>query len=227
MSSIRIPTKSIKLEPCDRPHKVHQSLPNFRKAFFSSIDGSSVSGINAIYPIEGIKLSDKNPFDEIYATEVMVLGIGNILFSDEGFGIRVVESLQERYTFSENILVVDGGVLGINLLGVISKADHLIVVDAIRHKGKPGDLYRLEGDAIPQRIRSKNSLHQVDFLEALTLCQALDKVPETVILGVEPLDIETMSTELTSATQTRVDSVIDMVLDEVERLGGSYRTKTG
>ena len=157
----------------------------------------------------------------------MVLGIGNILFSDEGFGIRVVESLQERYTFSENILVVDGGVLGINLLGVISKPDHLIVVDAIRHKGKPGDLYRLEGDAIPQRIRSKNSLHQVDFLEALTLCQALDKVPETVILGVEPFDIETLSTDLTSATQSRVDSVIDMVLDEVERLGGSYRTKTG
>jgi hydrogenase maturation protease len=102
----------------------------------------------------------------------------------------------------------------------------LIVVDAIRNKGKPGDLHRLEGDAIPERIRAKNSLHQVDFLEALTLCQALDKVPETVILGIEPEDIETLSTELTPTTQSKVDAIIQKVLGEIKRLGGSYREKT-
>jgi len=156
----------------------------------------------------------------------MILGVGCILFSDEGFGVRVIETIEQRYEFPDNILVVDGGVLGVNLLGVISKPDYLIVVDAIRNKGNPGDLYRLEGDAIPERIRAKNSLHQVDFLEALTLCQALDKVPETVILGVEPEDIDTLSTELTPITQSRVDAVIEKVLAEVIRLGGSYREKT-
>jgi len=170
-------------------------------------------------------LSDKNPFDELYAVDVMILGIGCILYSDEGFGVRVVEKLQQLYEFPDNVLVVDGGVLGINLLGVISKPDHLIVVDAIRNRGNPGDLYRLQGDAIPERIRAKNSLHQVDFLEALTLCRALDKVPETIILGVEPADIETQSLELTPVTQTRVDPVIDMVLDELKRFGGSWREK--
>jgi len=166
-------------------------------------------------------LGDKNPFDEIYAVDVMILGIGCILYSDEGFGVRVVEKLQQLYEFPDSVLVVDGGVLGINLLGVISKPAHLIVVDAIRNKGNPGDLYRLEADAIPARIRAKNSLHQVDFLEALTLCQALDKVPETVILGVEPEDIETLSLELTAATQSRIDRMIDMVLDELKRFGGT------
>ena len=141
--------------------------------------------------------TDKNPFDDIYAADIMVLGVGCILYSDEGFGVRVVEKMETVYKFSDNVLLVDGGVLGINLLGVISKPDHLIVVDAIRNKGKPGDLHRLAGDQIPQRIRAKNSLHQVDFLEALTLCQALDKVPETVIIGVEPEDIDTQSLELT------------------------------
>ena len=159
------------------------------------------------------------------APEIMILGVGCILYSDEGFGVRVIETLQDRYEFPDNVLVVDGGVLGINLLGVISKPDHLIVVDAIRNKGKPGDLYRLEGEAIPERIRAKNSLHQVDFLEALTLCQALDKVPETVILGVEPEDIDTLSTELTPATQSKVGAIIEKVLDEVKRLGGSYQKK--
>ena len=166
--------------------------------------------------------TDKNPFDEIYAAAVMVLGIGCILYSDEGFGVRVVEKMEALYEFSDNVLLVDGGVLGINLLGVISKPDHLIVVDAIRNSGKPGDLYRLAGDQIPQRIRAKNSLHQVDFLEALTMCQALDKVPETVVIGVEPEDIDTQSLDLTPAIQAKVDPVIEMVLAELVRLGGSY-----
>ena len=119
-------------------------------------------------------------------------------------------------------MLVEGGVLGVNLLGVISKPTHLIVVDAIRNQGKPGDLYRLEGDAIPERIRAKNSLHQVDFLEALTLCQALDHVPQTVIVGVEPLDIETQSLDLTPPILAQVDPVIEMVLAELERLGVTW-----
>jgi len=153
----------------------------------------------------------------------MILGVGCILYSDEGFGVRVIEKIQKNYIFPDNVTIVDGGVLGVNLLGVISQTDHLIVVDAIRNKGNVGDLYRLEGDAIPERIRAKNSLHQVDFLEALTLCQALDKVPETVIVGVEPEDIENLSIELTAAIQKKVDPVIDMVLTELDRLGVSYK----
>jgi hydrogenase maturation protease len=167
----------------------------------------------------------KSPFDEIYSPEIMILGIGSILFSDDGFGIQVAQRIEKEYEFPENVLVVDGGVLGINLLGVISKPKHLIVVDTMRNKGKPGDLYRLEGDAIPERIRAKNSLHQVDFLEALTLCQALDNVPKTVIIGVEPEDIQTLSLVLTPTLQSRVEAVVGMVLKELERLGVSYRRK--
>ena len=167
-------------------------------------------------------MAEKNPFDDNYAADIMVLGVGCILYSDEGFGVRVIEKMEREYEFPDNVLLVDGGVLGINLLGVISKPNHLIVVDAIRNKGKPGDLYRLEGDAIPERIRAKNSLHQVDFLEALTLCQALDHVPKTVIVGIEPEDIETMSIDLTPTTRAKMNDVIQMVLIELDRLGVSY-----
>lgn len=150
---------------------------------------------------------------------IMILGVGNLLFSDEGFGIRVVQALEDRYRFPSNVSIVDGGVLGVGLMGIISQADELIVVDVIRNNGKPGDLYRLAGDAIPERIRAKNSLHQIDFLEALTLCLALDKVPETVIVGVEPEDISALSTQLTETTQSRMEAVIQMVLEELARLG--------
>jgi hydrogenase maturation protease len=153
----------------------------------------------------------------------MIIGVGCILYSDEGFGVRVIQKIQELYEFPDNVSVVDGGVLGVNLLGVISQPDYLIVVDVIRNKGNPGDIYRLEGKQIPERIRAKNSLHQVDFLEALTLCQALDKVPETVIIGVEPEDIETLSIDLTATTQSRMEEVISLVLAELDRLGVPYK----
>ena len=153
---------------------------------------------------------------------IMVLGVGNLLFTDEGVGIHAIQTLLEQYEFSQNVSIEDGGVLGINLLGIISEADDLIVVDAIRNGGAPGTLYRLEGDDIPKRILGKNSLHQVDLLEALTLCQALDKVPETVIVGVEPKDIETLGLELTPPVQEKMGDLIAMVLRELDRLGAGY-----
>ena len=156
---------------------------------------------------------------------ITILGVGCILFADEGFGVRVIEELEKRYEFGQNVSVVDGGVLGMNLLGVISEADHLVVVDAIKNKGEAGSLYRLEGDQIPQRVRAKNSLHQVDFLEALTMCQALEKVPETVIVGVEPEDIETLIIDLTPTTKGCIEPMIKMVLSELDRLGAEYQSR--
>lgn len=156
---------------------------------------------------------------------IMIMGVGSILMTDEGFGVRVIEALEQQYEFPENVSVVDGGVLGLNLLGVIAEADHLIVVDAVRNKGNPGDLYRLTGQAIPDRVRAKNSLHQIDFLETLTLCQAVGEVPETIVLGVEPEDIDSLSVELTSTIKERIDPVIEMVLDELRRLGIAYKPK--
>lgn len=185
------------------------------------MENSDLSCKECIEPAEKQRtLHRKNTMEQ---KQIMILGIGCILFTDEGFGIRVIEKLQELYEFPENVSIVDGGVLGLNLLGVISEADHLIVVDAVRNKEAAGSLYRLEGDAIPERIRAKNSLHQVDFLEALTMCQVLDKVPKTVILGVEPEDIDTLGLELTSTTRSKVDPMIGMVLKELDRLGVSYK----
>lgn len=156
-------------------------------------------------------------------TRIMILGVGNLLLTDEGFGIHVVNALQAGYDFGENVSVVDGGVLGMNLLGVICDVDHLIVVDIIRNNGEPGTLYRIDHEDIPQRVRAKNSLHQIDFLEAMTFCRhGLDKEPRAVIFGVEPLDMETFSIEMTPLIRSQVDVVIQKVLEEVERHGGTF-----
>ena len=158
---------------------------------------------------------------------ITVLGVGNILYQDDGVGIRVVEKLEAEYEFSDNVIVVDGGVLGINLMGVISTAGRLIVVDTVLNHGEPGDLHRLEHEQIPDRILAKNSLHQVDLIEALTLCRALDHVPRTTIIGIEPKQMDTLDEHLTPEIQARLPDLTRAVLDEVMALGGSFRPKKG
>jgi hydrogenase maturation protease len=156
---------------------------------------------------------------------ITVLGVGNILYTDDGVGIRVVEKLEKEYEFSDDVDIIDGGVLGVNLLGVISNAGRLIVVDTVLNHGQPGDLHRLDHDQIPNRILAKNSLHQVDLIEALTLCNALDHVPETTIIGVEPKDLESLSENLSPEIGARLDDLVQNVLEEITRLGGSFKAK--
>ena len=158
--------------------------------------------------------------------QITILGIGNILLTDEGFGVRVIEKLFDEYEFPDHVAVVEGGVLGIHLLGTLSKTDHLIVVDAVKNKQPPGTLYRMEKDDLPERILMKNSLHQTDFLETLTLCEMIDKAPQTiVVLGAEPEDIVTHSVELTPVVAAQVDRTVARVLGELDRLGVSYEKR--
>ena len=157
--------------------------------------------------------------------QVTILGVGNILLSDEGVGVRVVEYLDQRYDFGENVQVVDGGVLGVRLMGVIGNTDFLLVVDAVSNRGAPGTLYRLADDQVPRRVLAKQSMHQLDMPEVLALCAAIDKNPRVVVLGVEPQDIRTMDVELTPAIAAKVPELAAMVLAELDALGVSYLPK--
>jgi hydrogenase maturation protease len=157
--------------------------------------------------------------------QIAILGVGNLLLTDDGVGVHVVEELRAKYEFPDNVLVVDGGTVGLTLVDLISKTDQLIVVDAVKNGGEPGILYRLEGGSLPHRVLAKNSLHQIDLLEVLTLCQTLDSVPETCIIGVEPMDVESMNIELTPPVQAKVEPMVGMVLGELRRLGVRYTVR--
>ncbi len=156
---------------------------------------------------------------------ITVLGLGNILLRDEGLGVRAVERLAEQYDFDDNVQVLDGGVLGMRLMGIVAACDVLIVVDAVQNQGAPGTLYRLAGDQVPRRVLAKHSLHQLDFPEVLALCGMIDHHPETVVIGMEPEDIATMDTTLTSVVADNMDALTQMVLVELDRVGAGYVTK--
>ncbi len=156
---------------------------------------------------------------------ITILGVGNILLSDEGVGVRVVEFLSDHYAFPGSVQLVDGGVLGIGLMGLISETDILIVVDAVMNRDAPGTLYRLEGAQIPRRVLAKQSMHQMDLPEVLALCTAVGHEPQTIVLGIEPEDIQTLAVALTPRIASRVGDLAAMVLSELDRLGVAYTPK--
>ncbi len=152
--------------------------------------------------------------------KIVVLGVGNILLHDEGVGVKVAAELSNRYDFPPNVTVVDGGTQGLWLLSTLQEADHLICVDAVLGRGKPGDLYRLERNDLPKALRFKQSAHDSDLVEALNLCSLLECEPKTVVvLGVEPENIEAYGLELTETVAARMEDLISGVLKELENLG--------
>jgi hydrogenase maturation protease len=159
------------------------------------------------------------------AKQITILGIGCTLLSDQGFGVSVIQDLNARFEFPGYVHLVDGGLVGVGLTGTIAQADHLIVIDAISNDGRPGDVYRLENQQILERLTTKNHVQQVEFLEALAHCQALDDPPQTVLLGVEPDDTKTLACALTPVLQEKMVTVTGLVLKELDRLAVTYREK--
>ncbi len=155
------------------------------------------------------------------AKKIIVLGIGNILMSDEGIGVRAVEAIKEKYTFSENVEIYDGGTTGMmGLLPIIEEADHLIVIDAVNGPGEPGALYRYTLDELRLNIPKKLSPHDIGFLECLSIAEINGRLPESVvIIGVKPEDIKTRRMELSEPVAGKIGNLVSMTLAELKTLG--------
>jgi hydrogenase maturation protease len=156
---------------------------------------------------------------------IIILGIGCTLFADQGFGVTIIQTLKDRYDFPDHVELVDGGLLGVAMTGTIARAEHLIAVDAFQNGGHPGEIYRLEGQQILQRMTEKNQVQHVEFLEALAHCQVLDDPPEAVLLGMEPEDTQSAVCELSPKLRDKMDDMIACVLEELDRLSVDYRKK--
>lgn len=153
--------------------------------------------------------------------KIIVLGIGNILQSDEGVGVRVVEKLIRDYSFPENVELYDGGTTGMHgLLPLIEEADHLIAIDAVNGKGEPGEIYRFTLHDFKLTIPKKISAHDVGFIECLAVAELNDSLPKsTVVIGIQPEDMETMSAELSLCIKEKFDDLVRLTLQELSSLG--------
>lgn len=151
--------------------------------------------------------------------KVVILGVGNILLKDEGVGVRVIERLEQEYHFPKEVELIDGGTAGPDLLPIIRNATHLIIVDAIHSRQKPGSISRLTPDELAVQIPPKASLHQLGLLEALHIARTLDgRLPHTVIIGIEPEDASGWGMELTPCINSSIPQLIALILQELTAL---------
>jgi len=147
--------------------------------------------------------------------KVVILGIGNVLLTDEGIGVHVANELMKK-ELPSNISVVEGGTDGFRLLNVITEADRLIVIDAVKGGGKPGTIYRFNIEDVKNAPSGfKTSVHQIGILEVIDLSNLIGKTPKTTIIGIEPKSLE-MSLELSPEIKEKIPKIIELVLKEIE-----------
>ena len=149
--------------------------------------------------------------------KIVVLGIGNLLLKDEGVGVHVVQALQKE-SLPENVEVIDGSVLGFDLLPIVQSCDKLIVVDAIKSNEKPGTIFKFNAQDIDIKRDTSVSLHDVDFFQVLELAKRLNKLPPTELITIVPKEID-WGMELSDCLSEKIAELKRLVKEEIKKAG--------
>lgn len=145
----------------------------------------------------------------------LVLGIGNVLWADEGFGVRCVEHLGATHAFGPEVTLLDGGTQGLYLLPFVQAADVMVVFDAVDYGLPPGTMKVVEGDEVPRFMGAKKmSLHQTGFQDVIATAQLTGECPaDIVLIGVQPVELEDYGGGLRAATATRIPEAVRIGVD--------------
>jgi hydrogenase maturation protease len=159
------------------------------------------------------------PTSDEKTVKTLILGIGNLVMSDDGVGVIVVQRLQREYRLPPEVTVMDGGTLGLDILPHLEGIERLIVVDALNTGKAPGSCVRLAGNEIPLALETKLSPHQMGLKDLLTVSLLMGHAPkEMVLIGVQPGCIE-MGTELSPAVEVRIETMLESILSELKQWG--------
>jgi hydrogenase maturation protease len=161
-------------------------------------------------------------------TQLLVLGIGNILWADEGFGVRCVEALNAAWQFGDDVTVLDGGTQGLYLLPFLEEARYLIVFDAVDYGMQPGEMVIAKDDDVPRFMGVKKmSLHQTGFQEVIACASLAGRLPESMVLiGVQPEQLEDFGGSLRDIVKAQIPRALEVALEQAERWGIPYAPRT-
>lgn len=156
---------------------------------------------------------------------ILVLGLGNILMQDEGIGVRVIEQLLKEFEFPQEVEVLDGGTAGMSLYEHVVDREHLIVIDAVKTGRPAGTVVTLQGDEVPAFLQNRVSPHQLALSDILaTLKIAGEKVPNVIVMGVEPLSLQ-VGLEMSDLVAGRIKLLVKRVVDHLRTMGFDIKSK--
>ena len=168
-----------------------------------------------------------DPLDLEGTRRVVVLGLGNVLWADEGFGVRCLEALQARCEFDDDVRLVDGGTQGLYLLPHVHAARRLLIFDAVDYGLAPGTLKVVEDDDVPRFLGAKKmSLHQTGFQEVLSLAQLTGSFPESVLLiGCQPEELADYGGSLREVVKAAIEPALALALQRLREWGVQPRAR--
>jgi hydrogenase maturation protease len=160
--------------------------------------------------------------------KITVLGLGNILLRDEGFGVHFVNWFAGKYRVGDDVRILDGGTLGYRLLDTVTSASRLIVIDVIKlHEEPPGAIYRFTHEELKLRMPDPTTAHEVEFPHVLSMAELMDECPEVVFLCIVPEKYGgDMELEMTPLMRESFPKMERLLLKELERLGVNVQEMT-
>lgn len=160
--------------------------------------------------------------------DTLILGIGNLLWADEGFGVRCVERLNAAYEFGGGVRLMDGGTQGMFLLPWVSKAARLLIFDAIDFGLAPGELRSIRDGDVPQYMGAKKmSMHQTGFQEVLASARLIsDRPQQLALIGVQPERLDDYGGGLRDVTRQRIPEAVSCACEILREWGVDFRERT-
>ncbi len=161
--------------------------------------------------------------------KILVLGIGNLLFGDEGVGVHFINYLGKKYQFEgdHQLDIVDGGTLAQRLIPIIVEYDHVIIIDTINASGvQAGEVYFFDFDAVPDAVDWQGSAHEVEMLQTLNMMDLAGDRPPTMIMGVVPTVIEATEFSLSEGVAAAVPLMETTLLNYLKTMGMDAVKKT-
>jgi hydrogenase maturation protease len=150
----------------------------------------------------------------------LVLGIGNVLWADEGFGVRAVEALHDAWDLPPEVTLMDGGTQGLILLADVTAHPRVLVFDSIDFGDAPGTLRVLRDRDVPAWAGAKMSLHQQSFMELLSIAEMQGRFPpQLTVIGVQPERLMDFGGSLTDCVRARIEPALALAVEELRRWG--------
>ncbi|RNC67529.1 MAG: hydrogenase maturation protease [Desulfuromonadales bacterium] len=158
--------------------------------------------------------------------KTLIFGAGNLILSDEGFGVHCIRHLEENFDFPDEVELFDGGTLGIMVTHKIEEADRVFIIDTVDTAGEPGDVFRFEKeDIMLNRIPVKLSPHQIGIQEMLYISEMRGGCPDNIsLLGVIPKILDS-GDRLSEPLQTRLTEVSRLLVEELRGMGYTIRDR--
>ncbi len=152
--------------------------------------------------------------------DILILGVGNILFADEGLGVHMVHYLRDKYRFAPSVDVADGGTMAYHLIDRIAAYRHVLIVDAALMSQQPGKIFRFRyEDAVQWGWHVTAGAHETEIVGVLASLKLLGELPDVEFIAMEPEDIVSTHIGLSPVVRNRVGAMEQVILAQLVQWG--------